>query len=770
MENTAQNNPPTEQNTLSRFFAASTSPSAPPPPAPETADFNGIVRKSLFIFKKKWAIFLGLSFLNMAIVAAVYLLGVPLVLTQIISHGPIFALIFFIPAILVPLISWLFYGTVSNQAASALIDSPAKVSESFSTTLKNTGKAINLAFKIFIYSGIWITVPLFLMFAASHNWQNVIPAPAPNIDHTFGGLISADDLPLRLSGSGHPEGEAPIGPLILKITDTILEAATLLVILFAIFRLLRAALAFAALTARPEITAKEALKQSVTSLEDKTLAFLFFLGAFSFLLCAIPLTLNLVFAYTGLAILLQISLVLGLMIGIFGYPLAISFLQSFLSESGNPAVKIKLGAMPIILALLPIVIPGAIWIYNNPPKLDFSVDKQISSIKEILSESAGTDNPATPDITATKTEDAATVLPETITRERAADIQKALPAIKLSGKTATVTVTNPNDFPLPGYPVKIVLDTATGFRPDCKDLFFEDENGGFISSSLESGCGTKETSVWVAPALIPASSQNGGKLVMSAFYGGGEDVSSLNDETKAFDFFDHFDTDTIGKKWAVNNGTWPLAITASNSVSINPANSQAELGGGNNSWGALTTWETFGDQTLIRRKFNRTENFGLVAEAKVKNSDYNNSDFTNGIFYHLITPDTLDFNTDTYAAFTGNADDAPGAKLRYNLFNGGSDYGSDKAFSPQNNEWYVARLYLSPTDSKNQGVKSSLLDAADTLELSSTTKDQSQLQNFYTTGNFALDNFSGGTMSVDWFRVRKVADKEPSVDIAYRQT
>ena len=142
-----------------------------------------------------------------------------------------------------------------------------------------------------------------------------------------------------------------------------------------------------------------------------------------------------------------------------------------------------------------------------------------------------------------------------------------------------ITLTNNNSENLNDYQVRLELDeTKVGpnFRWDLggKDLRFYDENGQKIPYWVESWDEENKTAkVWVKVPLIPA----GGSTTIKMYYGN-EQAQSESDGEAVFEFFDDFDGTTVDtNKWNIGKGNanGRVEIVNDNGVSallLDPAN------------------------------------------------------------------------------------------------------------------------------------------------------------------------------------------------------
>lgn len=289
--------------------------------------FLYMLKSAFAVFSKKIWLFIGLSILNIAILAGLWIIGLPLILLLAFQIGTWLFVLVGLLALATLLLSWFFYGTIANQAAAAVQNLQTTVKASFLSTLKNTGKAINLTWKIFVYSGLWLIVVIMLLFAGVNSF-------------------------LLFSGIGNSQS-------VVMILNFVLGAGGLFFIILAIIRLVRTIMAFPILMASPEIPAREALTRCKEITKKRWwLVFLFF-TTFSLILGLVPLVINAAAAvipnsgFLGL-----ISLIISVIIALISYPLTASFFQVFAYNLANPARQIVL--KPALIAVAIVLIAASV--------------------------------------------------------------------------------------------------------------------------------------------------------------------------------------------------------------------------------------------------------------------------------------------------------------------------------------------------------------------------------------------------------------------------
>lgn len=327
---------------------------------------------------------IGLSLLNIAVIG---LIAASIAFSAFLAlfMGQLVLLAVIVEIIIGALLSWLFFGAIGNQAAAVVYGLPTRLGQSFSSTWKNTGKAIGLAFRIFIYSGAWMIFIVLLLYpivntvlgaGAEYQYMSVLHADPVLLAQ---GFIS-NDTPGRIMELPYQQGPSLRGT-VLTIINFALALAGLITIIIATIRSVRTTMAFPTLLAHPEMSAKEALEHSKEITKKRWWLTFSYLTVFSFILTGIPLLLNLAAAFEPLAFLKGLTGIITLVLGVISLPLMACFLQVFSFELGNPLKTVRLHWMMIILAILSILAPPAVSFataYMNAASMvkNFSSGKQ----------------------------------------------------------------------------------------------------------------------------------------------------------------------------------------------------------------------------------------------------------------------------------------------------------------------------------------------------------------------------------------------------------
>jgi hypothetical protein len=287
----------------------------------ETVGFMKIVKDSLGVLRKKLFTFLGLTLLMVIIIGAGYVFILPLIFISALAMGPVVMIAGTVVFGLIQgMFLFLFYGAIAGQAASAIHDNQVKVGESLNTAFKNIGKAIALTFRIFLYSGLWVIFAVLVLFALS---------------------------PMLFQST----------PMVLIIGNFVLGAVGLISILVASIRAIRTTMAFPLLMADPEISAKEALDESLRITKGKWWLVYCFLTVFPVLIGLVPLVINVLGAVTGVAIINTVAVIASAIFGILSYSLTVTFFQVLANSLGDSSKQVKLHIGVIISAILIFLAP-----------------------------------------------------------------------------------------------------------------------------------------------------------------------------------------------------------------------------------------------------------------------------------------------------------------------------------------------------------------------------------------------------------------------------
>lgn len=326
----------------------------------------------------------------------------------------------------------------------------------------------------------------------------------------------------------------------------------------------------------------------------------------------------------------------------------------------------------------------------------------------------------------------------------------------------TVKIINNNSSAVSNYQVKIPFNTAKfisegNMASDCSDLLVKNSSQQNLPYYIEPGsCNRSDTAIWVKISSLPASP---GAVNLTFNFGTNNNNSGYNSGTSVFDFFDTFKSNTLGTKWATNYGSGTFTTSDSTQASIDTANEQAIIKSGY--YGAMTTMSN----ATTPIKFNRTAENGLVAEARIKATNY--TGYAGGIMYYDPQV-SINYNQYSYHSFptlTSNSATS-GQIIRYGVATL-SNQGPTQSYSLTPDNWYIHQLVLGNTN--EQIVKATVLDENSGAQLSYTDlkTEKSDADFSYNDRAFALDRYESGTTYVDWFRVRKYLSSPPTVQVEY---
>jgi hypothetical protein len=313
------------------------------------------------------------------------------------------------------------------------------------------------------------------------------------------------------------------------------------------------------------------------------------------------------------------------------------------------------------------------------------------------------------------------------------------------------------------YQMLFTLDTASlisagKMRSDCRDL-------GVIKAShstrtklfyfIESGCNTSSTKIWVKVPQLYANTYDSVHFVYgsnnTSLYG------SYNNPEQVFDFYDTFDTNTLGTKWFINTGS--TLVSSDAQVIMNTASSRLELdsGGGD---AAITATSTSNMTT-----FSRTTSVGLVAEARTLTTG-GYGGYSAGIIYHDPLATGYNYNNYSVHGYTQSSTLPYGETIRFDDNGGGwQTILPSKSYTALANTWYRAKLKLYPTISTTNYL-AELWNDSDSVLHSTISCDTVTCATQFNSKAFSLDNYVNGTlgtwMYVDWFRVYKLAQYPPT--------
>ncbi len=320
-----------------------------------------IIKGTLLVVKKKLGLFLGVTILNFLIVIAIMVFAIPAIWAASSGGMATMFLMIVLIGLSLMLISYLFYGSMSNQAAAAIRGLPTRFGESVSSTFKNTGRIIYLLFKIFIYSRIWLMFVILILFA---------------LIGMFGALLG--------------------GPVLVMILSFILGLSAPVIIIYSMVRSLRACLAVPVLMADPELTAQESLEKSLELTDHKWWLVFSFLTVFGFLMTAFPTLLTFLGLLTKSTVIVGVANIITVIFGILSYAISLSFFQVLVDrlDDAGRIIKLHVGVLigAIVVLLLPVIVGVAVPLLGLSTS-ESSLDSDLSNalLKNMISTSSNKD-------------------------------------------------------------------------------------------------------------------------------------------------------------------------------------------------------------------------------------------------------------------------------------------------------------------------------------------------------------------------------------------
>ncbi len=389
--------------------------------------FIYILKATFKTFFKKFWVFLGVALLNILLVGGAMFAMVPLMFMLMMSGDSTFVMIIpLLVPVLLGLVSFFFYGTIANQAHSAYNDLNIKARQSFGRTVRLTGKAIVLALRIFVYSGLWLIIVLMLIFAVMNTFfsgmgsavmgnltaiaedneiiaqvqplmELVTPAetvsqaevvtpletdvPAVSMEDSSVGFLSGEDQssiteqPIGILGATSltsKNAADSINVMFLLIANFAIGVAVFIIVIIAMIRMIYASMAFPILMASPEHSAQEVLDRSREITKKKWWLIVCFMTIFPLIIALPGVVLNLlnVFVFRGDATFSLVSTIIGALVVLLAYPLTVTFYQILAQELANPERRLKLNGGLLLLTLLIFFSPlllaaGSVFLLGN---------------------------------------------------------------------------------------------------------------------------------------------------------------------------------------------------------------------------------------------------------------------------------------------------------------------------------------------------------------------------------------------------------------------
>jgi len=146
-------------------------------------------------------------------------------------------------------------------------------------------------------------------------------------------------------------------------------------------------------------------------------------------------------------------------------------------------------------------------------------------------------------------------------------------------KAITINNTSATDFSSNGYQVLLTVDTSSlissgKMQSGCQDIRFVDFNGGNLNYWIESGCNTTSTKIWVKVPL-PAASQ---KTIY--MYYGNNSAPAASNGSATFVFFDDAETGSASDKWQGSYGSINFSYESGGYLSLKSLRVNSSSSGG----------------------------------------------------------------------------------------------------------------------------------------------------------------------------------------------
>ena len=286
-----------------------------------------------------------------------------------------------------------------------------------------------------------------------------------------------------------------------------------------------------------------------------------------------------------------------------------------------------------------------------------------------------------------------------------------------------ITINNPNSADLTDFQVKITLDSSnfdfSKANSDGSDIRFADATGNTIPYYIESWDSTNQRAViWIKVPSIPAS----GSTTVYMYYGNSEATSESNGDA-VFEFFDDFDT--------FDSSKWYTGWLTGGSYDVQ--NGELTVVGGSSSWEAVGSKTKFTAPVVVefRAKVTETNYIELGLDERAADGTYSGSGYS-----------LIDWRYDTGHVSGGRG---------YTVV----DEGSFHFYQRSTDLSSYTILTLVWTSSKIQWYENGVLGKevtsgipSDPLAIALVVKGSST------------------SITVDWVRVRKYAEQEPSASVS----
>lgn len=291
-----------------------------------------------------------------------------------------------------------------------------------------------------------------------------------------------------------------------------------------------------------------------------------------------------------------------------------------------------------------------------------------------------------------------------------------------------VSVTNGGASSLTNYQTFLTLDTATligmgKMRSDGSDIRFYDQDGTPLSYYIESGLNTNSTKIWFKiPSLAPGETRD-----ISLRYNAG--VLPQSNAAAVFDVYDDFDGSSL------DTGKWEILNPANGTVSV--ANSRLSLSTSGDIWNTNDT------ATMVVLK--QAQGSSYIAETKAATLAPNGYDR----YFQLRS------STSTNAASYGmlyDGDRSHITTLWRDAVGGGTDWAGENTGAAATAHSNVELRLVS------NGTTATAFLAGVQAGTRTVTGWSLQHPAF-------IDMYIAGGSSFDWFRVRRYAATEPTIQV-----
>ena len=292
------------------------------------------------------------------------------------------------------------------------------------------------------------------------------------------------------------------------------------------------------------------------------------------------------------------------------------------------------------------------------------------------------------------------------------------------------TISNDTGSTLTDFQVRITVDTASlisagKMNSDCSDLRFVDSDDVTeLNYWIESGCDTNSTVVWVKVPSIPA-----GGTTIYMYYGNPTATSESNAQA-TFDFYDDFESGTLGSWWTVEAGTWDVTTCPTGGEGTYCLHSlDAAASSFISATSATITTNIVIEYTWYRATQGTYDDFGIQWNA----------------------PD----NSEIFQARLGASTDA----YYFGVYYGATWYRAVGTYAYVTGNWYKAVLVVGTQD-----MNAYLYDSSGTLL--ETLNAPASVSSFVNTPYLRFYNYINQDAYIDYVIMRKWANPEPTATVS----